>query len=145
MMYLRIAVWYRIILFFTVYLFSSQVMANCKESCVLERSNCQQSSGKQANTRCDEQYGVCTLSCNREKTMGCVYLGFKNYEGKADREEELKAFTGGFVRVTEKTKPHFAGLCSSQNMRCEYVLGWDKTMYTCGGEKREPTRVACCF
>ena len=143
-MYLKTTIWYKMILLFTVYLFSSQALADCNDACVLERSNCQQSSTQQQNTRCDEQFDVCTLSCNRQKTMSCVYLGFKNHEGTADREEELNKITGGFARVTEEDYPHFAGLCRSNNMRCEYVLDWDRTMYSCGGEKREPTRVACC-
>ena len=143
-MYLKTTICYKIILLFTVYLFSSQALANCNDTCVLERSNCQQSSTQKQNTHCDEQFSVCTLSCNRDKTIGCVYLGFKNHEGTADKEQELNKITGGFARVTEKDKPHFAGLCRSNNMRCEYVLGWDRTMYSCGGEKREPTRVACC-
>ncbi|MCW9014059.1 MAG: hypothetical protein OQL06_09775 [Gammaproteobacteria bacterium] len=144
MMHLKITIWYRIILLFTVYLFSSQALASCNNACVLERSNCQQSSAEQ-NTRCDEQFGICTLRCNRHNTMGCVFLGFKNHEGIASREQELNEITGGFVRVTEEDRPNFAGLCRNNNMRCEYVLDWDRTMYSCGGEKREPTRVACCF
>ena len=144
-MYLKITIWYKMILFFTVYLFSTQVFADCNDICKLDLKNCQKSSAQNQSTRCEEQFGICSLSCNRDKTMGCVFLGFKNHEGVADREKELKELTGGFVRVTEVNKPHFAGLCRSHNMRCEYVLDWEKTMYTCGGEKREPNRVACCF
>lgn len=144
-MYLKITIWHKMILFFTVHLFSSPALADCNDTCVLERSNCQQSSTQQSNTRCEEQFGICKLKCNRQNTMGCVYLGFKNHEGIADREQELNKFTGGFVRVTEENRVNFAGLCHSNNMRCEYVLDWDRTLYSCGGEKREPTRVACCF
>lgn len=143
-MYIKMTIWHKLILLFTVQLFSSQALANCNEICSVERNNCLQSSSQQKNARCDELFGVCTLSCNRQETMSCVFLGFKNHEGIADREKELNDITGGFARVTDEENPHFAGLCRSYNMRCEYVLDWDRTMYSCGGVKRESRRVACC-
>ena len=143
-MHIKITIWHKLILLFTVHFFSSQALANCNDTCVLEHSNCQQASTQQQNARCDEQFSVCTLSCNRQKTMSCVYLGFKNHEGTANREKELNEITEGFARVTDEKNPHFAGLCRSNNMRCAYVLDWDRTMYSCGGVQREPARVACC-
>ncbi len=143
-MYIKITIWHKLILLFSAYFFSAQALANCNDTCVLERNNCQKSSTQQQNARCVEQFSVCTLSCNRQKTMSCVYLGFKNHDGTADREKELNGITGGFARVTDEKNPHFAGLCRSNNMRCAYVLDWDRAMYSCGGVKREPRRVACC-
>ena len=143
-MYIKITIWPRLFLLVAVLIFSSQVFANCADICESERSNCSQASSQQKTPRCDEQFNICVLSCNSEKTKHCVYLGFKNHDGVADREKELKEITGGFARVTEEISPHFAGLCSSTGMKCEYVLDWDRTMYSCGGDKREPRRVACC-
>ena len=144
-MYKRMTIWHKLFFLFAVQFFSTQAFADCTATCEVERSNCQKTSGQLQSNRCDEQFSVCTLNCNRENTGYCVYLGFKNPEGTADKEAELKEITGGFARVTnEKNQPHFGGLCRSANMRCDYVLGWDRTMYTCGGEKREPRRVACC-
>jgi hypothetical protein len=143
MMHSRITLWHKLFFLLAMPLLSAQAYANCPETCALERSQCQQNSGQQ-DTRCEEQFSVCTLNCNREETQYCVYLGFKNHEGTADREKELKELTGGFARVTDEKHPHFAGLCRSNNMRCEFVMEWDKHMYSCGGEVREPNRVACC-
>ena len=136
--------WPRLLLLIALPFFSTQVLANCADVCEQKRSNCIKNTSEQ-NARCDEQNNICKLTCNREQTLSCVYLGFKNHEGVADRENELKELTGGFARVSDEDKPHFAGLCSSHGMKCQYVLNWDKTMYSCGGEQREPTRVACCF
>jgi hypothetical protein len=143
-MYIKITIWHKLILLFMGFFFSAQVLANCIDTCVFERNNCQQTSTQLQNTHCDEQFSVCTLSCNRQQTMSCVYLGFKNHDGTADKEKELNEITGGFARVTDEINPHFAGLCRSNNMRCEYVLEWDRTMLSCGGPKRDPRRVACC-
>lgn len=144
MMYVIKTFWHKLILLFVILFFSSQALANCNDTCALEHSRCQQTSTQQQDTRCDEQLSVCTLSCNRQETMSCVYLGFKNHDGTADREKELKEVTGRFARVTDEKSPNFSGLCRSNDMRCEFVLDWDRTMYSCGGEKREPRRVACC-
>jgi len=143
-MYIKTAIWHKLLFLIAVQLFSSQVLANCSDSCQLERRTCLKNSSYQQNLRCEEQFDICTLSCNRQENLACVYLGFKNHDGIADKEMELKERTGGFARVTEESKSHFSGLCSSNNMRCEYVLNWDGRMYSCGGEKREPRRVACC-
>ena len=143
-MYMRAAIWHKLFFLFAVQFFSAQLFANCTDTCESERGNCLMTSKQQENTRCDEQFNVCTLTCNRQDTQGCVYLGFKNHDGAADKEKELREITGGFTRVTEEAKPHFAGLCSSNDMRCEYVLDWNRTMYSCGGDKRYPRRVACC-
>ena len=143
-MYVKITIWHKLILLCALHFFSAQALANCIQTCELEHNKCKQTSTQQQNTRCDEKFSVCTLSCNRQQTMSCVYLGFKNHDGIADKEEELNKITEGFARVTEEKYPHFAGLCRSNNMRCEYVLNWDGKMYTCGGERREPRRVACC-
>lgn len=143
-MSIKISVWFRIVFLVVVSLFSFQAQANCTDACEVARSNCSQDSNKQNNAACEEQFNICTLSCNRDNTKHCVYLGFKNYEGEANKESELQEITGGFARVTAGDKPHFGGLCSSHGLKCEYSLGWDKTMYTCGGGKREPRRVACC-
>ncbi len=143
-MYFIKAFWRKLILLFAFLFVSSQALANCADICAVEHSSCQETTTQQKDTRCDEKLSVCTLSCNREETMSCVYLGFKNHEGTADREKELSKITGGFTRVTVDQSPNFSGLCRSNDMRCEYVLDWDRTMYSCGGEKREPRRVACC-
>ena len=134
----------KLVLFLSVFILSSQALADCNEACVLERNSCQQTSSQQQGQRCDERFSVCTLSCKRQETMSCVFLGFKNHEGEADREKELKDVTNGFARVTDEKSQNFAGLCRTNNMKCEYVLGWAGTMYSCGGVKREPGRVACC-
>ena len=143
-MSIKITIWPRLFFLIAVSFLSSQVMADCTDICDSERSHCSQISSQQKNMRCDERFKICNLSCRREQNKHCVYLGFKNHEGVADKENEIKEMTGGFVRVTEEINPNFAGLCSSNGMKCEYVLDWDKTMYSCGGEKREPRRVACC-
>ena len=136
--------WHKLILAFAVLFFSSQALANCNDACVSEHRSCKQASAQQQDKRCDEQLSVCTLSCNRQETMSCVHIGFKNPEGAADKDKELDEITGGFARVTDEKSLNFAGLCRSIDMRCEYVLNWDKTMFSCGGEKREARRVACC-
>lgn len=143
-MTIKITIWPRYLFLIAVSFFSAQVLANCTDVCEKQRNNCSQVSGQQVSTSCDEQFSICALRCNREQTLYCVYLGFKNYEGVADKENELKQITGGFARVTENETLHFAGLCSSNDMRCEYAIEWDGTMYSCGGGKREPRRVACC-
>lgn len=143
-MNMKVTTWHKLLFLFAVQFISTQALANCTDSCDVERNNCLQASSPQNNARCNEQFNICTLTCNRQKTLGCVYLGFKNHDGVADKEKELKEITGGFARIIEETKPHFSGLCSNNNMRCEYVIDWEGSMYTCGGEKREPRRVACC-
>jgi len=143
-MTIKITIWPRLFLLIVALILSSQVLANCTDICESERNNCLQASSQKSSARCDEQFNICTLSCNSEQTRHCVYLGFKNHDGVADKEKELKEITGSFARVTDETNPHFAGLCSSNGMKCEYVLDWDSSMYSCGGEKRESRRVACC-
>lgn len=135
---------YKLVFILTIYLFSPLVFAECSDTCMTMRNNCEQSATEQQKQQCLDQFNVCKLKCNRSKTQSCVFLAFKNHEGTANREQELKEITGGFARVTHKEHPHFAGLCSSNNMRCDYVLDWDRTMYTCGGEQHRATRVACC-
>ena len=135
---------HKLIVLLATFFISSQAHANCSDACVATHSSCLQSSSKTHTSRCDEQLSVCTLSCNRHQTMSCVFLGFKNHEGAADKEMELKKVTGQFARVTDEKSLNFANLCRSSNMRCEYVLEWDGTMFSCGGEKRDPRRVACC-
>ncbi|MCW8855317.1 MAG: hypothetical protein OQK72_11485 [Gammaproteobacteria bacterium] len=143
-MTIKITIGRQLLFFMAVSFFSSQALANCADTCESVRSSCLQTSSQQKNTACEEQFNICNLSCNRDNTLHCVYLGFKNYEGDANKENELQELTGGFARVTGGDKPHFGGLCSSHGMKCEYSISWDKTMYTCGGGKREPRRVACC-
>ena len=135
---------HKLTLILIIYLFSPLVFAQCSDTCMTEFNNCEQSATEQQKFECMDQFNICKLKCNRSKTHSCVWLAFKNHEGTADREQEIREITGGFARVTHEEHPHFAGLCSSNNMRCEYVLNWDRTMYSCGGQKREATRVACC-
>ena len=144
MMYSIDIFWHKLALLSCGLFISLQALANCNDTCLLDHSSCQKNTAQQQDTHCDEQLSVCTLSCNRHETMSCVYLGFKNHEGTADREKELNEVTGGFARVTDEKSMNFAGLCRSNGKRCEYVLDWDGTMYSCGGAKREPRRVGCC-
>ncbi len=143
-MYVVKTFWHKLIPFFVLLFLSSQAHANCNDTCASEHRRCQQNSSQQKDTRCDEQLSICSLSCNSQETMSCTFIGFKNHEGTADREKELKEITGRFTRVTDKKSLNFAGLCRSNDMRCDYVLNWDGRMYSCGGEKREPRRAACC-
>ncbi|MDH5473080.1 MAG: hypothetical protein OEY61_09510 [Gammaproteobacteria bacterium] len=143
-MSIKITIWPRIFFLISLSFFSSQAWANCTDVCENERNDCSKTASQQHISACDEQFNICNLSCKREQTKYCVYLGFKNYDGVADKENELKEIVGDFSRVTEERHPNFAGLCRSNDMKCEYVLDWDGTMYSCGGEIREPRRVACC-
>lgn len=143
-MYIITTIWHSFLLLFTVFIFSPHAIASCNDTCMPERKNCQQTSDQPHATHCDEQFNVCVLSCNRQKTMSCVYLGFNNHEGTADREKELGKLTNGFARVTDEKTLNFDGLCRNNDMRCDFVLDWEGTMFSCGGEKREPGRVACC-
>lgn len=131
---------------FVVALFSSQfAIAQCGDACSASLQQCKQSATAAQQARCRQQFEICSLKCNRDATQGCVWLAFENHEGVADRDKELGEITGGsFARITHEKHPHFAGLCSSYDMQCEYVLDWDRTMYSCGGDRREATRVACC-
>lgn len=139
-----ISTWYTPVIVIAILLGSPGAFAQCSDDCTALLKSCQQSATGQQESRCQEQFEICKLSCNRDKTQSCVFLAFKNHEGVADKEKELEEITGGFARVTDEKHPHFAGLCSSNNMRCDYVLEWNRTMYSCGGQKREPNRVACC-
>ena len=136
--------WYTPVFVIAILLGSSGAFAQCTNDCTASLKSCQQSASGQQKSRCEEEFEICKLKCNRDKTQSCVYLAFKNHEGVADKEKELEEITGGFARVTDEKHPHFAGLCSSNNMRCDYVLKWNRTMLSCGGQKREPNRVACC-
>ena len=118
--------------------------ATCSDGCSALLQSCEQSAAEQQRSICQERFEICKLKCNRAKTQGCVWLAFKNYDGVANRERELTEITNGFARITHEAHPHFAGLCSSNSLRCDYVLDWDQTMYSCGGQRREATRVACC-
>lgn len=136
--------WHQLIFLFAALFFSAQALADCPDTCAQKRSQCEEASSPDQKFRCEEKFNVCNLSCNREQTQYCVYVGFTNHEGTADKEKELKELTGAFTRVTEDEFPHFAGLCRNLEMRCDYTMAWDKTQFSCGGEKREPNRVACC-
>lgn len=141
----RTALWQKLFFLFVVQIFSAQAFADCSTACEVELSNCQKAATNQAQkNRCSEQSAVCALNCNRADTMYCTYLGFKDHDGVADKEKELAEVTKGFARVTSDGRPHFGGLCSSNNLKCDHVLGWNKSMYFCGGEVRHPNRVACC-
>ena len=143
-MHPSISIWHKLFFLVSLPFFSAQALANCPDACEVARSKCQETSNQEQPTRCEEQFNVCTLNCNRQETGSCVYLGFANHEGTADKEKELKELTGGFARVTDEKHPHFAGLCRSNNMQCIYVLKWDTSMFSCGGANRDPGRVACC-
>lgn len=136
--------WYKPVFIIVTLLCSHNLFAECSDDCSASLKSCQQSASGQQNSACQEQFEICNLICNRDQTQSCVFLAFKNHEGVADKEKELEEITGGFARVTEEQYPHFAGLCSNNNMRCDYVLEWNQTMYSCGGSKRDPNRVACC-
>lgn len=139
--------WQKLIFLFMLQFLSTQAFANdnCTTACEVELNNCQKAavSQKQKN-RCSEESSVCALNCNRDKTMYCTYLGFKDYDGKLYREKELAEATGGYARVTSDGRPHFGGLCSSFNLKCDHVIDWNKKIYYCGGELKEPGRVGCC-
>jgi hypothetical protein len=143
-MHIKTTIWHKLFFLIAVLFFSAPALANCPEACEVERSKCQEASSEDQKARCEEKFNVCTLNCNREETQYCAYLGFKNHDGVADKEKELSEITGGFARVTDEEHPHFAGLCRSNNMKCIYVMEWDKTMLYCGGANRDPRRVACC-
>ena len=144
-MHVKTTIWQKLFFLFVVQLLSAQAFADCSTACEVEYSNCQKAATSQEQkNRCSEQSSVCTLSCNRDKTMYCTYLGFKDHDGIADKEKELEEVTGGFARVTSDGRPHFGDLCISNNMKCDHVLGWNKSLHYCGGEIREPRRVACC-
>ena len=130
---------------FAVQIFSAQAFAGCSAACEVELSNCQKvATSPEQKNRCSEQSSICALNCNRENTMYCTYLGFKDHDGLADKEKELEEATGGFARVTSDGRPHFGGLCSSHNLKCDHVLGWNKKLFYCGGFIKHPHRVACC-
>ncbi len=144
-MHVKTIIWKKLFFLFVVQFLSAQAFADCPTACEVEHSNCQKAATSQEQkNRCSEQSSVCTLTCNRDKTMYCTYLGFKDHDGIADKEKELEEVTGGFARVTSDGRPHFGGLCISNNMKCDHVLSWKKSLHYCGGEIREPRRVACC-
>ena len=132
---------------FVVQFLSLQAFADqgCTTACELEHSNCQKvATSQEQKNRCNEQSSICSLNCNRDKTMYCTYLGFKDHDGVADKEKELQEVTGGFARVTSDGRTHLGALCLSNNMKCDHVLSWENTLHYCGGEVRNPRRVACC-
>ncbi len=144
-MHIKTITWQKLFFLFVVQMLSAQAFADCPTVCEVEHRDCQKSATSQEQkNRCSEQSSICTLTCNRDKTMYCTYLGFKDHEWVADKEKELEEVTGGFARVTSDGRPHFGGLCNSNNMKCDHVLGWNKKLYYCGGEIRQPRRVACC-
>lgn len=144
-MNLKTAVGLNLLFLFAAQLFSTQAFADCSAACERELSSCQSgATSPEQKNRCSEQSAICGLNCNRDQTMYCTYLGFKDHDGVADKDQELKEVTGAFARITSDGRPHFGGLCSSNNLKCDHVLGWDRKMYYCGGEVREPRRVACC-
>lgn len=144
-MHLKTNILKTLFIFFGLTLLSTQVFADCLNACTTEHNNCLKTATNETQkNRCEELSNVCNLNCNRDKTMYCTYLGFKDHDGKADKEKELEEITGGFTRVTSDGRPHFGGLCSHHNLKCNHVIAWDKQMYMCGGDKREPRRVACC-
>ena len=144
-MHNKITIWQKLLFLVIAQILSIQAFADCAAGCEQAYSSCQKAATNEVQmSRCIEQSAICALTCNRENTMYCTYLGFKDHEGVADKEKELEAITGGFARVSSDERPHFGGLCSSNKMTCDHVQGWDKKLYYCGGEVRHPRRVACC-
>ena len=144
-MYVKTIIGQKLFFLFVMQFLSAPAFADCPTACKVEHSNCQEAATSQEQkNRCSEQSSICSLNCNREKTMYCTYLGFKDHDGIADKEKELEEVTGGFARVTSDGRLHFGGLCLSNNMKCDHVLGWNKSLHYCGGEIRNPRRVACC-